>query len=198
MAFPTGTSYGLAVDALQGWAVQRLRNLKKRPTEKTFTIFMPPTLYDQFLELTPIDRQILTALHKKPLTLLVRAGWELAHLAQDGLVGLRVIDHPLMEKLAQSMTVPLTATSANRAGEPACLSPAEIQHVFLNPLPDHLLGEKNPRGTTGTTYDLSLAAILDGGTLPPTEPTTIARVDQGKVSIIRQGTLTEKDIASVV
>jgi len=195
VAFPTGTSYGLAADTLQGWALQRLRNIKQRPAEKTFTVFMREELYPDFLQLTDEELALLTQMANQPLTLLVKPTDELAHLAQDGLVGLRVIDHPLMEQLAAIVDVPLTATSANLAAQPPCYSPAEIEHLFSNPLPNDRLGEVDPRGAAGTTFDLSLAAILDGGVLPKRDPTTIAKIERGKITIMRQGALTEKELS---
>lgn len=194
VAFPTGTSYGLAADAVQGWALQRLRNLKGRPSEKTFTVFMREDLYGQFLKLTSAEAALLKKMTNQPLTLLVKPTWELEHLAQDGRVGLRVIDHPVMQKLAEAVDVPLTATSANYNGEPPCFSPQEIQQVFSNPLSDDRLGETNPRGASGTTYDLSLAAILDGGVLPTKKPTTIAKVVGEVITIIRPGELSEQEL----
>ena len=189
-AFPTGTSYGLAVDALQGHALQRLRNLKRRPAEKTFTVFMDPSLYDTFLELTGAERALLKQLRQKPLTLLVKPKQSLVHLAQDDLIGLRVIDHPLMAALAERAGVPLTATSANLAGGPPCFSPDGVLKTFPGRLPDEYLDEENPAGSHGTTYDLSLGVILDGGNLPVSEPTTIAKlVDDDAIEIIRLGGL---------
>ncbi len=194
VAFPTGTSYGLAVDALQGWALQRLRNLKGRPQEKTFTVFMRKNLYHKFLQLTSAEEELLEKMVGKPLTLLVKPTPELVHLAQKGRVGLRVIDHPLMQQLVDTVEVPLTATSANRAGQPPLFSSADIQKEFTNPLPNDRLGEENPRGAAGTTFDLSLAAILDGGILSTKKPTTIAKVVGEKIEIIRLGELSEKDL----
>ena len=195
IAFPTGTSYGFAADALQGWALQRLRNLKARPTEKTFTVFAAPKLWPTFFALTEQEERLLSQFANKPLTLLVRPTKALVHLAQDGLVGVRVIDHPLMQQLAEAVDVPLTATSANRAGQPPCYSTQQIEEVFKNPLPDEILNEDDPRGASGTTYDLALAAILDGGTLPERPATTIAKVHSNQIRIVREGALSLTELS---
>lgn len=198
VAFPTGTSYGLAVDALQGWALQRLRNLKGRPEDKTFTVFLREDLWPIFLRLTADERTVLGAFSAKPLTLLVRPADSLAHLAQDGRIGLRVIDHPLMAALAAAVDGPLTATSANRSDEPPCFDPADVQRAFRNPLPDERLDEVDVRGASGTTYDLSLAAILDGGVLPRRNPTTVARVEQRRVAVVREGAVLGEELRGVL
>jgi len=176
VAFPTGTSYGLAVDALQGHALQRLRNLKKRPEEKTFSIFMSEKFWPKFLKLSEAEKDFLKKYANKPLTLLVAAQPDLEHLAQDGRIALRVIDHPMMQELANEVDVPLTATSANISGQEACYSPVEIEKAFPGKLDE-------------TTYDLSLGCILDGGILSQKEPSTIVELNGEKIKIIRQGAL---------
>jgi L-threonylcarbamoyladenylate synthase len=196
VAFPTGTSYGLAVDALQGHALQRLRNLKRRPAEKTFTVFIDPELVESFIEVTAEERALLAHLSRQPLTLLVKPKESLAHLAQAGVIGLRVIDHPLMAALAQVARVPLTATSANVAGGAPCFTPACVLQTFPGLLPSDRLDEADPQGARGTTYDLSLGVVLDGGHLPASEPTTIAKLVGEKVEIIRPGKLPETEIAN--
>ena len=176
VAFPTGTSYGLAVDTQQGFALQRLRNLKKRPEEKSFTVFMKESLWQEYLELAPGEKEALAKYAGKALTLLVKPKMLLEHLAQEGLVGLRVIDHPLMQELADAVSVPLTATSANVAGQEPCYATDCILKSF-------------PGRIDETTYDLSLGCILDGGALSKSEPSTIAKLVDGKIEVIRQGAL---------
>ena len=175
VAFPTGTSYGLAVNALFGHGLQRLRNMKKRPQEKAFSVFMKESLRDEYLDLSDKEREILEKYKNTALTLLVHSKKSLEHLAQDGLIGLRVIDHPIMQQLADAANLPLTATSANISGEPAIYNPDEIEAAFP--------------GKVGTTYDLSLGCILDGGNLESGNISTVAKYDNGKFTVIRQGSL---------
>lgn len=198
VAFPTGTSYGLAADALQGFGLQRLRNVKGRPAAKTFTVCMQTALWAEHLALTEDERAVCQAFAGQSLTLLVVPRPSLAHLAASDRVGLRLIDHPFMDQLAHAVDVPITATSANRSGQPPCFSPESIRAAFPNPLPDDRLGETDPRGASGTTYDLSLAAILDGGELPRSLPSTIAQIIAGRVEIIRPGSLSPEAIAAAL
>lgn len=184
IAFPTGTAYGLAVDALQGFALQRLRNLKNRSTEKSFTVFLKEALWEEFFDLTPEEKKLLQTNQNQPLTLLVRPHVALEHLAQDGRVGLRIVDHPLMQSLADEFSGPLTATSANESGEPPCYSPDEIEKAFPYLIDDH------------NTYNLSLAAIINAGPLPPNLPTAIARLDGDKITIVRPGKITAAKLQS--
>jgi len=197
VAFPTGTCYGLAANALDGYALQRLRNIKNRPEEKTFTVFMTNKLQAKYLDLTDPEKALLAKMADQPLTLLVKPASPLQYLAANNLIGLRVIDHPLMQKLAEVTKLPLTATSANRSGEPPCSSPTRVTKAFPGLLPDSYLDEEDPQGASGTTYDLSLAAVIDGGKLPPSQPTTIAQLDNN-IKIIRAGALSQKELQSAL
>jgi len=171
VAFPTSTAYGLAADALQGHALQRLRNLKQRPDDKTFSVFIKKELWPKYLDLTDDEKKFLQKSAGQPITLLVKPTLSLQHLAQDGLVGLRVIDHPLMQELADAAKVPLTATSANISGRPSCYTPACILDNF-------------PGKLDATTYDLSLALILDAGQLPKKQPSAIVKLVNGKIQTL--------------
>ena len=190
VAFPTGTSYGLAVDALQGHALQRLRNIKLRPQEKTFTVFMKPALWHKYLNLTAEETDFLHQHQNQAITLLVEPRQSLMHLSQNGRLGLRVIDHPIMEALADAVNVPLAATSANISGQAACHDLQCLEKSFPGKLTDELLKvheDRDPRGSQGTTYDLSLGCILDGGTLPVSKPSTIVKLAGANIGIVRPG-----------
>ncbi len=175
VAVPTGTSYGLAANALAGHSLQRVRNLKKRPQEKPLSVFMADELWDTYLDLLPEERIFLRQHAATALTLLVSPKEPLMHLAHEGKVGLRMIDHPIMERLAEITQLPLTATSANIAGKDACYDVKCITESFP--------------GKDGTTYDLSLGCILDAGSLPHKKISTIAQITQSGIRIIRQGLL---------
>lgn len=175
VACPTGTAYALAVDALQGHALQRLRQLKQRPLEKAFTVFAAETIWLKFFIISLTEAKFLAQHRGQALTVLLSAKESLQHVAQEGKVGLRLCDHPIMTDLANAAQVPLTATSANLSNQPSCFTPTCISDVFRQPAAD------------GTTYDLSLGCILDGGQLPKSEASTIVKIQNGKIIVIRDG-----------
>ncbi len=183
---PTGTAYGLATDALQGNALQRVRNLKKRPAEKTFTVFLQKKLWDRYFNITSEEEAFLERYQNQALTLLLKPKDALVHLAQEGHVGLRVIDHPFMQQLAEAVGVPLTATSANISDAPPCYDPPGVQRTF-----PWLLDSSDPalQQAGATTYDLSLGYILDGGKLASNKISTIVRLENGTPYIVREGSL---------
>jgi len=103
-----------------------------------------------------------------------------------------------MKDLADKTLLPLTATSANKADVPPCLSSQCIVGSFPGLLSDDQLNEVDSKGASATTYDLSLAAIIDGGELPVSKPTTIAQILNGTVKIIRPGELSLEELKGVL
>lgn len=186
VAFPSGTSYGLAVDALQGHALQRLRNLKQRQADKTFSILLKNQLWDTYFAMTDEEKNMLKKYDGKALTLLVRPKGLLDHLAQDGKVGLRVVDHPLLHAFVEALDVPITSTSANVSGQDPCYTTACVVKTFPGKIDPATPGYER---AGDTTYDLSLGCILDGGNLEPERISTVAQIDHGKIHIIRKGVL---------
>lgn len=176
VAVPTGTSYGLAANALAGHAIARVRNLKRRPQEKPLSIFMSQNLWGKYLDLTSQEELFLKEHAGAALTLLVLPKINLEHLAHNGKIALRVIDHPLMAQLAEITQLPLTATSANISEQNACYDTVCITKSFSGKIDE-------------TTYDLSLGCILDGGALLERGSSTIAMLTDSGIQIIRQGAL---------
>lgn len=172
VAYPTGTSYGLGVNALDQAALERLNALKQRSEEKTYTVLLPERDPERFVDWTAEERRVFLTLQNRPLTLLVRAREPLQHLAQDGRIGIRTPDHPFTRELVPLLPFPITATSANASGEtPAC-----------------------------TVTDLETLAkdvrlfVVDGGSLVRCLPSAVAAWEKGRWRIVRKGDVTEQEL----
>lgn len=175
VAFPTGTVYGLAGNALSTEALNSLRIIKKRPKEKTFTVFLDDSRIDDFFEVTSYEKKLIDRAGNAPLSILLKPKAALQHLAFDGLVGLRLIDHPLMKALSEVVSYPLTATSANLAGEEACVTPECIV--------DNLPGVE----------------LVYGGTeLVASKPSSIIRLDERELRVIRAGSLSKEELTKLI
>jgi len=170
VAFPTESSYGLAVDALSSAALERLFALKRREPGKP-----PPILIsdEAMLELLvarvpPLARRLMARFWPGPLTLVLPARPGLPEpLVSDGGVGVRRSPHAVADALVAAFGRPLTATSANLSGLPPALRADEV------------------RATFGDAVHL-----LDGGDAPGAAPSTVARIDDdGTVTILRAGAL---------
>lgn len=168
VACPTETYYALAVDALNPEALERLFTLKGRQETKASALVVADlAMFSALCQDVPERARVLALAHwPGPLTLALPARPGLpAAIVSDGCVAARVSSHPLARALVARAGRPLTATSANpsgvapvrRAGDLSSLFPGQAFHVF------------------------------DGGETPGGAPSTLVRIRDDKVEILRQG-----------
>ena len=175
VAYPTETFYGLAVDALNESALSKLRALKGRAAEKAFSLLVSgrEMLATLCSEISPLAERLMAQHWPGPLTLALPARPGLpASIVADGYVAVRVSPHPLGQTLVVAAGRPITATSANPAGSPPPRTVSEVAAYFA---PESCL-------------------ILDGGTTPGGQPSTLARVRGERVEILRQWAVVVADI----
>lgn len=171
VAYPTETFYGLAVDPGNPAALERLRLLKGRGVEKAFTLIvanegMLPGLCG---ELSGRARALIAAHWPGPLTLALPAAPGLQPaVVLDGFVAVRASPHPVARALSSAFGGAITATSANRAGEPATTTAAEVRAIF---------------GDDG-------CLVLDGGATPGGAASTLVRVRGDALDVLRPGPIT--------
>lgn len=165
VAYPTGTSYALGVNALDAQALEYLTSFKQRPASKPYSVFLPAHGSERFVDMTESELRAMEALGDRPLTLLVKARPPLKHLMVDGRVGIRTPDHPFSKALMEVLPFPITATSANRSSEEAICALPDLERL------------------AGT---LRLYAV-DGGKLVRCLPSTVARLERGRWTILRAG-----------
>lgn len=130
VAFPTDTFYGLAADPTQPDAVRRIFAVKARPSGEALPLIaVSIKAVEEFCgSLGPAGERLAKQFWPGPLSLLLDAPASVAHEvhAGTGAVAIRVPDHPLARALTQAFGGPLTATSANRSGQPPARRAAEL------------------------------------------------------------------------
>ena len=130
VAVPTDTLYALAVDPLNADAVARLFALKGRQRERALPLMAADvTQVEGALGRLPhLAGRLAAAFWPGPLTLLVPAAEGLAEGVTGGStrVGVRVPADEVARELCRACRRLLTATSANRSGEPAKIGRAHV------------------------------------------------------------------------
>lgn len=171
IAHATETCYGFACDARNEQAVQRLYALKKMSRSKPISLLVSDCAMAR--QYAIFDKSAL-ALAKKywpgPLTLVLKRKKALPAWINpnEATVGLRVSGHRLSRALCQALGGPLTTTSANISGLSPPYSVSAIRRQFR--------GQRNKPDF-----------FLDSGRLKKNPPSTVARVTQEKIEIIRPG-----------
>lgn len=129
VAYPTDTLYGLAVDPRNTDAVRRLFALKGRPEQSALTLIAAD--YAQAAaaaQFSPLADRLATRWWPGPVTIVAFAapGFPRETLAGGDTVGVRVPDSPVARALAAAAGFCMTATSANRSGEPPAWTPQQV------------------------------------------------------------------------
>ncbi|MBN9606593.1 MAG: threonylcarbamoyl-AMP synthase [Actinomycetales bacterium] len=191
VVIPTDTVYGVAADAFQPEAVQRLLDAKGRGRQAPPPVLVPgiPTL-DALAEVVPEEvRALVAEFWPGGLTVILRARtslqWDLGETR--GTVALRMPRDPIALELL-SETGPLAVSSANRTGEPAALT-AEAAEAMLGDsvavyLESGAVGDAYPEAEahTGST-------IVDATALEHPE---------GRARIVRHGVIPDEEIVRVI
>lgn len=176
VVFPTETFYGLGVDALNRAALERLFQLKGRDPGKPVALIAADLLMVARVvtEIPPVARRLARQFWPGPLTIVLPARPELARELTngDGGVGIRVSPHPTAMELTRRLDSPITATSANLAGEPSARTLTQAWNSFGS----------------------AVAAYVDGGTLNGESPSTVIALEGASIRIIRSGAVPEDKV----
>lgn len=130
VAMPTETVYGLAANALDERAVDRIYQVKGRPAINPLIVHVSSVAAARALssDWTDAAERLATTYWPGPLTLVVRKHESIPDLVTAGgaTVGLRVPGHLVALALIDAAGVPLAAPSANRSNH---VSPTTARHV---------------------------------------------------------------------
>ena len=175
VGYATETVYGLACDATNASACERLAELKGRDESHPFPVQVyraePPRWTAPLPEAA---RLLLGAFAPGPITVVVPGDPRIAPRAKgaDGSVGLRVPDHPVALALLSAFGEPVACPSANRSGSPPALRAEEIAAAF------------------GSGVEM----VLSGGPPPSGKPSTVVDVTCERPKVLRVGAMGEEQV----
>ena len=169
VAIPTETVYGLAADACNGAAVARIFEAKGRPRFNPLIAHVSSlAMGEEMAHFDPLSRKLAERFWPGPLTLVlpVGEGAPLHPLVMAGLstVGLRMpvgFGNELIARLGR----PLAAPSANRSGRVSATTARAVAEEF---------GDR-------------IQLVVDGGPTPVGLESTIVKVENGAVRLLRPG-----------
>jgi L-threonylcarbamoyladenylate synthase len=180
VVFPTETFYGVAVDAMNPRALDRLFELKGRDPDKPVALIAADLeMVERVVaEIPPAAARLAREFWPGPLTLVLPARTQLsgALTNREGGVGIRISPHPIALELARRLGSPLTATSANLAGDPPARTLREAWAAF---------GSR-------------IAAYLDGGILQAPLPSTVIAFHNDEIQVIRAGAIAESRLRNAL
>ena len=169
---PTDTAYGLGADPFNPAAVARIFEIKGRPDNKPILLLVNSiAMADRVSMMSSKARGICERFWPGPLTVILPARESIPPevTAGTGTVGVRWGNAPFANRLISAMGLPLTATSANRSGQPSAVTAEEVR----------------------TQLEGRLEVLVDGGTLPARGGSTLLDLSGELPQILRQGPISE-------
>jgi len=175
LAYPTETVYGFG-GGIDRDSVDALVALKHRPPGKPFLLLIAgPDMIERLNLVLPTYAANLVARHwPGPLTLVLPGGEGRVPSrlrGPEGGIAVRWTSHPAITRLIRAHGDAITSTSANRPGVPPATSAAEILSQW---------GDAVARGRL---------RVLDGGTLTPSQPSTVLDCTGQRPRVIRPGAI---------
>ena len=132
VAIPTETVYGLAADATNGAAVERIFKVKGRPQDNPLIVHI--SSYEQLEQLVSHipehAKRLMETFWPGPLTVILPKSNLVPDQVSAGLptVAVRFPSHPTARAVIQKAGVPLAAPSANVSGSPSPTAAAHVLH----------------------------------------------------------------------
>lgn len=156
---PTETVYGIAADATNKSAINKIYQIKQREASKPLQLLVKDLTQAQ--KYAVFNKPSLAAAENNwpgPLTLILneKPGTNLSKNlnSHDGTIGVRVPKHEVLDILFNLIEFPLAATSANLSGEPPFIKFSQASSFFRHKLDFMLNGGKLELGKPSSIMDM--------------------------------------------
>jgi L-threonylcarbamoyladenylate synthase len=167
--YPTDTFYALGADPRSAEGVRRVFSLKKRPPSQPLLLLLDgkERVERYAASVSPAHRALMDRFWPGPLTVLFPARGGLAEgvVSSGGEIALRVPGDALSREVIAAAGGALTGTSANLTGD---APPGDAARALAS---------------LGRETDL----VVDAGTLPAAEVSTLLRLSGGRPTALREG-----------
>jgi L-threonylcarbamoyladenylate synthase len=133
--YPTDTLWGIGCDATNADAVEKIYRLKRRSDSKSMLVLVDSAdRISRYVKQIPNIASDLVEMSDTPLTIIYPQAVNLAInlIAEDGTIGIRVVNHEFCKQLIFALNSPIVSTSANISGQKSPLEFNEISPEILN------------------------------------------------------------------
>lgn len=174
VVFPTETAYGIAADATNAFAVEKVYEAKDRPRSKGLTTIVDSLeTAESYGDLSEEEKKVIKEFMPGPMTLVARKSEGLPPALNEDFV-FRISSGEVASRLAE--VGPITATSANISGEETSYSVQDISQALLD----------------------EVDYVLDAGELEASETSSIVEINNGEVEVHREGPVSKAELENVI
>lgn len=179
VVFPTETVYGIGADATNSNAVKKIFIAKGRPQDNPLIVHISNLeMLDKYTcGINSIEKKLIDNFWPGPLTIIVKSKNNLSTYVTAGLdtVGVRMPDNDIALNIIEASKRPIAAPSANISGKPSGTNLSDIFEELNN----------------------KVDAFVDGGNTNIGIESTVVKVENGVVNILRPGKISLEDIKNI-
>ena len=178
--FPTETVYGIGTNGLDKEAIKRLYEVKQRPLNKPISLLVSNIeMVNQVAKnISKLEYKIMQNFFPGPLTIILEKKDIVPDIltANTNTVGIRMPSGEIARKLIEYAGIPIATPSANISGKPSGTNIKDIQKDFEG----------------------KVDYFIDNGESKLGIPSTIVRVINNEVHILRHGSISKEEINNIV
>lgn len=159
VGMPTETVYGLAADAFNEEAVNKIFIAKNRPQDNPLIVHVHENYNINALvsDITPIAKKLLRTFTPGPITLVFKSKGTVCESVSRGLntIAIRIPEHKVAQKLLKECNLPIAAPSANISSRMSATSAKAVYEELNGKLPIIIDGKKSKIGIESTVVDVT-------------------------------------------
>ncbi len=178
--FPTETVYGIGANGLNEQAVKNIFKAKGRASDNPLILHISHAdmLKDIAKDISELEYKLMDAFWPGPFTIVLNKTNIVPTVVTGGLdtVAVRMPRNKIANRLIHYAGVPIAAPSANISGKPSGTCVEDVYDELKN----------------------SMDYIIDGGKCEVGIESTVVKVEDGSVRILRPGRITKEDIETIV
>ena len=178
--FPTETVYGIGANGLNETAVKNIFKAKGRASDNPLILHISHAdmLKDIAKDISELEYKLMDAFWPGPFTIVLNKTDIVPTVVTGGLdtVAVRMPRNKIANRLIHYAGVPIAAPSANISGKPSGTCVEDVYDELKN----------------------SMDYIIDGGKCEVGIESTVVKVENGSVRILRPGRITKEDIENIV
>lgn len=174
--FPTDTVFGIGCDATNTTAIKQIYKLKERNKAKTLLLNFPNiTNIEKFAKLTKVEKFLLKNFGSLTLIVKAKENTTLSPLTiQNNQIGVRIPNNKTLQTILRKVKTPLISTSCNKSGNPPCITAGDAEKIFPQ-----------------------IPILQTNETLSGT-PSTILRIKDNKIEILRVGSVSKETLQQIL
>ena len=178
--FPTETVYGIGTNGFNEESIRRIYEIKKRDFNKPISLLVSDMNMVEKVakDISDLEYKLMEKFFPGPLTIILNKKKEVPDIltANGNTVGIRMPSGIVARKLIEYAGVPIATPSANISGRPSGTNVNDIKRDFEG----------------------KVDAIIDNGESKLGIASTIVKVVENKVNILREGSIKKEEILEFV